>query len=86
MVKEPRWGAIKDPLGYAKRMSEKERIDFIREYGSEQQRETLESILNGNKYKVDKEMSWKETKKGILPVRTIVAKRIGKFDLNFQKS
>lgn len=83
MVKEPKWGAIKNPLGYAKRMNEKERIDFIREYGSEQQKKGLESILDGNKYKIDKKLAWKRTRKGILVVRTIVAKRIGKFDLEF---
>ncbi len=41
-------------------MSEEERIDFIREHGTESMRRGLDYILQGNKYKPKKEDMWVE--------------------------
>ncbi len=41
-------------------MSEEERIDFIREHGTDAMKRGLEYILQGNKYKPKKEKMWEE--------------------------
>jgi len=81
MVKKPRWNAIRKPKKYAERLTEKERIDFIREYGSEVQKSGLKSILKypyrDNSYTIEKEGVWRRTDKGRRIVQTIIEKRIG---------
>ncbi len=57
----------------AKDMSKKERIDFIRENGSKQQVDFIESITGNTKYTIKKEIMWKNIEKGIKPVRHILA-------------
>ncbi|KXB07376.1 hypothetical protein AKJ51_01400 [candidate division MSBL1 archaeon SCGC-AAA382A20] len=59
-------------------MTEKERIDFIREYGSEQQKAGLRAVLNGNKYKAIRKEMWNiRLQKGIRMVQTILDKHNG---------
>lgn len=84
MVKKPRWNAIRKPKSYADRLTEKERIDFIRKYGSEQQKDGLKSILKyphrNNCYtiKEDRKMMWKDRlNKGRRMVQSIIEKKIG---------
>ncbi len=48
----------KEPLEEC--MSEEERIDFIREHGTETMKKGLEYVLQGNKYKPKKERMWEE--------------------------
>lgn len=81
MVKEPRWNAISNPRGYARRMTEKERIDFIREYGSEQQKKFMDSVFGRNKYEPKRKWMWKnQLDKGRRAVETIIARRIGELE------
>lgn len=78
--KEPRWNAIKDPGGYAKRMTEKERILFIREYGNETQKKGMKSIFGNNKYTPKRKEMWKRMGKGVKMVRTIIEKKLEELD------
>jgi len=77
MVKEPRWNAITNPEGYANRMTEKERIDFIREYGTEVMLDGLNSIFYNRKYTPIKPEMWRRMGKGKRMVQTIIEKRLG---------
>lgn len=79
-LREPRWDKIENPAGYAKRMRVKERILFIREYGSEVQKKGLKSIFGSNKWKPKSERKknlWNRINRGRRMVQTIVEKRIG---------
>lgn len=76
-LRNPHWGKISNPELYANRMPEKERILFIRKYGSEVQKRGIKSIFEGNKWTPVKEGVWKRTKKGKRIVQTIVEKKIG---------
>lgn len=73
----PRWNSITDPLGYAKRLSEKERVAFIRKYGSETQKRGIDAVFGDNKHKPKRKEMWEtRLKKGVLMVRTIITKRL----------
>lgn len=62
-----------------KEMTEEERIDFIRKYGSEQQKAGLKAVLNGNKYKIKRKEMWNtRLNKGIRMVQTIVNRYVPK--------
>lgn len=76
-LRNPHWGKISNPEKYAKRMNEKERILFIREYGSEVQKRGMKSIFGENKFKPERERQWKRIDKGERMVQTIVEKKIG---------
>lgn len=76
-LRNPYWGKISNPEGYANRMTEKERILFIREYGSEDQKRGLKAIFKGNKFKPVRKEMWKRIGKGKRMVQTIVEKKIG---------
>lgn len=76
-LRNPHWSRISNPESYAKRMPEKERILFIREYGSEVQKKGMKSIFQGNKYKPVREGVWERTDRGRRMVQTIVEKKIG---------
>lgn len=52
-------------------LSERECIEIIREHGTEDMKKTLESILEGNKWKVKKTNIWERIGRGRLPVRTL---------------
>lgn len=57
-------------------MTEEERIDFIREHGSEQQKAGLRAVLNGNKYKVIRNEMWStRLKHGKRMVQTILERQ-----------
>lgn len=57
-------------------MTREERIDLIRERGTDAMKAGLDSILDGNKYKPKKERMWREQlKKGKRMVRTILEKK-----------
>ncbi len=57
-------------------MSEDERIDFIREHGTDTMILGLESVLQGNKYKPKREDMWvNRLYKGKRMVRTILEKK-----------
>lgn len=77
-LRSPHWKAIKNPEAYAKRMPEKERIKFIRKYGSELQKKGMKAIFQGRKYTPVREGVWERTGRGKRMVQTIVEKRIGK--------
>lgn len=77
MVKEPRWNAITNPKGYANRMTEKQRIDFIREYGTETMLDGLKSIFKNRKYMPVRPEMWRRMGKGKRMVQTIIEKRLG---------
>ncbi len=79
-LRNPHWSKIKNPEKYAKRMSEKERILFIREYGSDVQKDGLKAIFHGNKWKPkpNRENVWKRTGRGWKMVRTIVKRKTGR--------
>lgn len=63
-------------LDRAKRMTEEERIDFIREHGTEAMKRGLDSIFNGNKYKPARKEMWESRlKRGELMVRRIIERR-----------
>lgn len=56
-------------------MSEEERIDFIRDHGTESMIRGLEYVLQGNKYKPKKEDMWvNRLYRGKRMVRTIIEK------------
>lgn len=80
MVDEPRWNAITKPESYADRLTEKERIEFIREYGTETMKDGMKSVFDGNKWKPKRKEMWKRDDgldKGRRMVQTIIEKRIG---------
>ncbi|MFO7992462.1 MAG: hypothetical protein R6U61_09290 [Thermoplasmata archaeon] len=61
---------------YADKMSEAERIDFIREHGTESMQRGLNSVFQSNKYKPIKGHMWKgRLHKGKKMVRTIIEKK-----------
>lgn len=83
MVKEPRWNAISNPESYANRLTEKERIEFIREYGSEQQKDCMDAVFGRNKYEPKRKKLWKnQLDKGKKAVETIISKKIGKLEFD----
>lgn len=78
MIKRVYWGKITDPEGYARRMSEKDRIDFIREYGTDVMKEGLKVVFGNNKYTPIRKDYWEHSlQKGRRMVQTIVEKRLG---------
>ncbi len=65
-----------EPGGPWDEMSEEERIDFIREHGTDTMVLGLESVLQGNKYKPKREDMWvNRLYKGKRMVRTILEKK-----------
>lgn len=57
-------------------MTEKERIEFIREHGTEAMKDGLKFIFDGNKYKPTREDMWEERlHRGKKMVETILRKR-----------
>jgi len=76
-LRNPHWRRIKNPKKYAERMPEKERILFIRKYGSEAQKDGMKSIFQGNKWTPVREGVWERTGRGKRIVQTIVEKKIG---------
>jgi len=54
-----------------KQLSERECIEIIRKHGTKDMRKGLESILEGNKWKVKKPNIWERIYRGRLPVRTL---------------
>ena len=61
-------------------MSEKERIDFIRDNGSEAQKAGLKAIFGNNQYKPKRINMWNtRLKKGKRMVQTIVEKSNGEY-------
>jgi len=91
MVKEPRWNAITKPSSYADRLTENERIEFIREYGSECQKEGMKSLLKyphrDNCYTIREERKgmWKDRlDKGKKMVQTIIEKKIGRHGVRYE--
>lgn len=61
---------------YADEMSEAERIDFIREHGTESMQRGLDSVFQCNKYKPIKEHMWNSRlHSGKKMIRTIIEKK-----------
>ena len=57
-------------------MSEEERIDFIREHGTDTMLIGLDAVLQGNKYKPKREDMWENRlHRGKKMVRTIIDKK-----------
>jgi len=67
---------MKDEPHIWEEMSEKERIRYIREHGSETIQEGMNSIFKGNEWKPKKEQMWEERlDRGKKLVRAIVRKK-----------
>jgi len=67
---------INEPDGPWDEMSEEERIDFIREHGTDTMIDGLEAVLQGNKYKPKREDMWENRlHKGKRMVKTIIHKK-----------
>ena len=68
------------------KMSEKERIDFIRDNGSEAQKAGLKAIFGNNQYKPKRMEMWNtRLKKGKRMVQTIVEKNNGGYTKSKKK-
>jgi len=59
-------------------MDEKEKIDFIREHGTEEQKDGLKSVFGRNQYKPKRKKMWKnQLKEGNRMIETILRKNNG---------
>ncbi len=67
---------VDEPDGPCDEMSEEERIDFIREHGTDTMISGLDAVLQGNKYKPKREDMWENRLyRGKKMVRTIIDKK-----------